>query len=51
MYLVLFIDAAHQCGCRRQHLIDKDEYSLLWGELDALADNIYELANGKVGWD
>ena len=51
MYLVLFVNAAHQCSSRRQHLIDEDEDSLLWGELDALADNIYELANCEVGWD
>ena len=51
MYLVLFVDAAHQCSSRRQHLIDEDEDGLLWGELDALADNIYKLANCEVGWD
>lgn len=50
MYLVLFVDAAHECGSRRQHLINEDEDGLLWGELDALADNIYELADGEVGW-
>ena len=49
--LVLFVNAAHQCSSRRQHLIDEDEDSLLWRELDALADNIYELADGEIGWD
>ena len=48
---MLFVDAAHECGSRRQYLINEDEYGLLWRELDALADNINELANGKVGWD
>lgn len=51
MYLMLFVDAAHECGSGRQHLINEDEDCLLWGELDALADNINELADGEVGWD
>ena len=50
MYLVLLVDAAHECGSRRQHLINEDEDGLLWGELDALADNVYELADREVGW-
>ena len=49
-YLVLLVDAAHECGSRWQHLINEDEDGLLWGELDAFADNIYELADGEVGW-
>ena len=51
MYLMLFVDTAHECGSGRQHLINEDKDSLLWRELDALADDINELADGEVGWD
>ena len=33
------------------YLVDEDEDGLLRRELDALADDIYELANGEVCWD
>lgn len=31
-----------------EDLIDEDEDSLLWRQLDALANNIYELADGEI---
>lgn len=49
LVLVLFVDGAHQRGGRRQHLVDEDEDGLLGGELDALANNIDELADCEVG--
>ena len=49
LVFVLLVDAAHQRGGGRQDLIDKDEDSLLGGQLDALADNVHELANREVG--
>lgn len=49
LILVLFIDAAHESGSGRKHLVDKDEDGLLGRELDALTDNINELADGEVG--
>lgn len=49
--LVLFVDAAHQGGRRRDHLLDIDEDCLLRGELYALADDIDKLAHGEIGGD
>ncbi len=48
---MLLVDAAHQRGGRRQDLVDEDEDGLLRGELDALADDVDELAHGEVGRD
>ena len=48
---MLFVDAAHQRRGRGQHLIDEDEYGLFGRELDALADDIDELADSKIGGD
>ena len=48
---MLLVDAAHQSGGRRQDFIDKDEDRLLRAELDTLANNIDELANGEIGGD
>ena len=49
LVFVLLVDAAHQRGGGRQDLINKDEDGLLGGQLDALADNVHELANREVG--
>jgi hypothetical protein len=51
LVLVFLVDAAHQRGGGRQHLIDEDEDGLLGGELDALADHVDELAHGEIGGD
>jgi hypothetical protein len=51
LVLVFLIDAAHQRGGGRQHLIDEVEDGLLGGELDALADHVDELAHGEIGGD
>ena len=51
LILVLFVDAAHEGGGRWENLIDEDEDGLLWRKLDALADNIHELADCQVCWD
>lgn len=48
LVLVLFVNAAHEGRGRREHFIDEDEDSLLWRELDALADDVDELANGEI---
>lgn len=48
---MLFVDATHESGRGRQYLIDEDEDGFLWAELDALADNVDELAYGEVGGD
>ena len=50
-YLVLLIDGAHQRSRRRKDLIDENEDGLFWGELDALADDVDELADCEVGGD
>lgn len=47
---MLFVDRAHQSGGRWQDLVNEDKDGLLWRQLDALADNVHELANGEVGW-
>ena len=51
LILVLLVNTAHQRRRRRQDLIDEDENRLFWGELDALADDVDELADGEVGGD
>ena len=45
---MFLIDAAHERSGRRQGLVDKDEDSLLGRQLDALADDVDELADGQV---
>ena len=45
---MLLVDAAHQGGGGWQNLIDEDEDSLLRRELNSLANNIDELANGEI---
>lgn len=47
---MLFVDRTHECSRRWQHLIDEDEDGFLRRKLDALADDIDELAYGEVGW-
>lgn len=49
LVLVLLVDGAHQGGGRREDLLDEDEDGLLGAELDALSDDVHELANGEVG--
>lgn len=49
LVLVLFVNRGHQCGCWGQDFVDKDEDGLFGGELDALADHVYELAHSQVG--
>ena len=37
--------------CRRQHVLDKHEHRLLGRDLDALADDVHELADREVRGD
>jgi len=48
---VLLVDTAHQRSRRREDLIDEDEDGLLRRKLNALADDVDELADGEVGGD
>ena len=48
---MLLVDARHQGSGWGENLVDEDEDGLLGGELDALADDVDELANGEVGWN
>ena len=48
---MLLVDAGHECGGWWQDLVDKNEYGLLWRELDTLADDVDKLADGEIGWD
>lgn len=50
LILVLLVDAAHQRGCRRKDLVDEDEDGLLRRQLDPLANDVDELADGKICW-
>ncbi len=50
LILVLLIDAAHEGGGWRQDLVDEDEDGLLRGQLNALPDDVDELADGEIGW-
>ncbi len=45
---MLFVDTAHECSSRWQDLIDEDEDGFLRRQLDALADDIDELADGEI---
>jgi hypothetical protein len=51
LVLVLFVNAAHEGRGRGKDLLNEDENGLLGCELNALADNVDELADGKIGWD
>ena len=51
LIFVLLVDRAHQRSSRRQDLIDENEDGFLGTELDALADDVDELAHCKVGGD
>ena len=51
LVLVLLVDRAHQRSGRWQDLIDEDEDGLLGRKLDALADDVDELADGQIGGD
>jgi hypothetical protein len=51
LVLVLLVYRAHERGCGRQDLINEDEDGLLRRQLNALADNVDELADGEVGGD
>jgi len=46
--LVLLVDGAHKRSSRWQDFIDEDEDGLLRAQLDALSDNVDELADGEV---
>ena len=48
---MLLVDAAHQSGGWWENLINEDEDGLLGRQLDALADNVDELAYGEIRWD
>lgn len=48
--LVLLVDTAHESSGGWQNLIDEDEDGLFWRELDAFADHVDELADGKICW-
>jgi hypothetical protein len=48
---VLFVDAAHQGSSRGKDFIDEDEDGLFRAELDSLANNVDELADGQVCGD
>lgn len=45
---MLLIDAAHECGSWREDFINEDEDGLLGRQLDALADDVYELSDSEV---
>ena len=51
LVLVLLVDAAHERRRWGQDLLDEDEDGLLGRQLDALADDIDELAHRQVGRD
>ena len=45
---MFLVDAAHKGRCGWKDFVDEDEDGLLGRELDALADNIDELAHSQV---
>ena len=48
---MFLIDTAHERSSGRQDLIDENEDRLLRAELDALTNDVDELAHGEVGGD
>lgn len=46
---MFLINATHESSGWRENLIHEDEDGLLGRELDALTDNVNELADGEVG--
>jgi len=50
LILMLLVNRTHERGGWWQDLIDEDEDGLLGRQLDALADDIDELAYGEIGW-
>ena len=48
--LVLLINGAHQCSCRRKDFVNEDENGLLRRELDTFSNHIYELAHSQILW-
>ena len=49
LIFLLRINLTHQrCG-GRQHISDKDENRFLWRQLDALPNDVDELADGEIG--
>lgn len=51
LVLVLLVDGGHQRGRWWENLVDKDKDGLVRGQLDALADDVDELADCQVCWD
>ena len=49
LVLVFLVDGAHESSGWRQDLVDEDEDGLLRAQLDALPDDVDELAHGEVG--
>lgn len=45
---MLVVDRRHECGSRRQQLVDEDEDGLVRGQLDALPDDVDKLADSEV---
>lgn len=45
---MLFVDAAHQRGGGRKHLVDEDKDRFLRRQLDALANHVHKLADGEI---
>ena len=50
-YFVFLVDGAHEGSSRWQDLVNEDEDGLFGRELDALANNVDKLTNGKVCGD
>ena len=48
---MLLVYRAHKSSCGWQYLIDEDEDGLLRRQLNALANNVDELADSEVGRD
>lgn len=47
---MFFVNTAHERRGRRKHLVHKNKYGLLWGQLDSLANDVNELTDRQVGW-
>lgn len=44
------IEASHCCTCWRNHIVNKEEKSVLGTKMNAFADEKIELSNGQITW-
>lgn len=49
--MVVLIQLAHSSAGGRDRVVDKEEQSILWPQVNSLPDQEVELPNCKIRWD